>query len=62
VSPAAYLACVVIGFVAGAINAIAAGGSFLTLPLLLFLGLPGSMANGTNRVGVVSQNVSAIVG
>lgn len=61
-SAAAYLACAVIGFLAGAINAVAAGGSFLTLPLLLFLGLPGSVANGTNRVGVVAQNVSATVG
>ncbi len=51
-----------IGFVAGVINVIAAGGSFLTLPLLLFLGLPAAVANGTNRVGVLSQNVGAVWG
>jgi uncharacterized protein len=55
-----YRACAVIGFIAGVINVIAAGGSFLTLPLLLFLGLPAALANGTNRVGVVAQNVGAI--
>ena len=55
-------ACAVIGFIAGVINAFAAGGSFLTLPLLLFLGLPAAIANGTNRVGVLSQNIGAVWG
>ena len=57
-----FAACAVIGFVSGVINAVAAGGSFLTLPLLLFLGFPATVANGTNRVGVLAQNVSAVVG
>jgi hypothetical protein len=51
-----------VGFVAAVINVLAAGGSFLTLPLLLFLGLPSTIANGTNRVGVLAQNISAVVG
>ena len=55
-----YVALFVVGFVAAVINVIAAGGSFLTLPLLLFLGLPAGVANGTNRVGVLAQNVSAV--
>jgi uncharacterized protein len=62
VSALALLACVVIGFIAGIINVVAAGGSFLTLPLLLFLGLPASLANGTNRVGVLAQNVGGVWG
>jgi uncharacterized membrane protein YfcA len=62
VSFAGYAALFVIGFVAAVINVLAAGGSFLTLPLLLFLGLPASIANGTNRVGVLAQNISAVVG
>lgn len=37
----------------------AGGGSSLTLPALIFLGLDGAMANGTNRVAIVLQNVSA---
>lgn len=57
-----YLACAVVGFIAGVINVIAAGGSFLTLPLLLFLGFPAAVANGTNRVGVLAQNVSGVWG
>ena len=61
-SLAGYIALFAIGFVAAVINVVAAGGSFLTLPLLLFLGLPASVANGTNRVGVLAQNVSAVVG
>lgn len=57
-----FVALAGIGFVAAIINVIAAGGSFLTLPLLLFLGLPATEANGTNRVGVLAQNVSAVLG
>jgi uncharacterized protein len=62
VSPFGLAALFAVGFVAAVINVIAAGGSFLTLPLLLFLGLPATLANGTNRVGVLAQNVSAVVG
>lgn len=53
---------VVAGVVAGALNVIAGGGSFLTLPLLLFFGLPAALANGTNRVGVLSQNIAGVLG
>jgi uncharacterized membrane protein YfcA len=54
------LALVLIGGVAGFINVLAAGGSMLTLPLLMFLGLPAQEANGTNRVSIVLQSVSAV--
>jgi len=50
------------GVVAGALNVIAGGGSFLILPILLFMGLPASLANGTNRVGVLAQNAVGIFG
>lgn len=50
------------GVVAGVINVIAGGGSFLILPMLLFFGLPSALANGTNRVGVMSQNVAGVIG
>lgn len=50
------------GIAAGALNVIAGGGSFLILPLLLFFGLPSALANGTNRVGVVSQNLAGVLG
>ncbi|WP_447975477.1 sulfite exporter TauE/SafE family protein [Nitrospira sp. Kam-Ns4a] len=50
------------GCMAGAVNVIAGGGSFLTLPLLIFLGLPATVANGTNRVAILLQNVAAVWG
>ncbi|KPQ20251.1 MAG: TSUP family transporter [Halomonas sp. HL-93] len=53
-------ALVGIGIIAGFINVLSAGGSMLALPLLMFLGLPTQVANGTNRVAIVLQSVSAI--
>ncbi len=47
------------GLAAGFINVVAGGGSLLTLPVLLFLGLPAATANATNRVGILLQNVVA---
>lgn len=61
-SPWAYLLLVAVGFVASVLNVIAAGGSFLTLPVLIFLGLPTVEANATNRIGVVAQNAIAVWG
>jgi len=51
-----------VGVVSGALNVVAGGGSFLTLPVLIFLGLPASVANGTNRVGIWLQNAGAVWG
>lgn len=48
---------VVVGFVAGIVNTLAGGGSLLTVPLLVLLGIPGTFANGTNRVAVLVQSV-----
>lgn len=50
----------VVGIITGFINVLGGGGSFLTLPLLIFLGLPSTVANGTNRIGILLQNISAI--
>jgi uncharacterized membrane protein YfcA len=50
----------VTGFVAGFINTLAGSGSLLTLPILILLGLPANVANGTNRVGVLLQNIVAV--
>lgn len=48
-----------VGLVAGTLNVIAGGGSTLTLPVMIFLGLPPTVANGTNRVAILVQNVGA---
>jgi len=48
-----------VGLLAGGLNVIAGGGSFLTVPLLIFLGLPATVANGTNRLAIITQNIGA---
>ena len=49
------------GVVAGIVNAMAGGGSLLTVGFLnVFAGLPGLVANGTNRFGVLVQNASSV--
>ncbi|WP_025740292.1 sulfite exporter TauE/SafE family protein [Aquimarina pacifica] len=52
----------IIGFIAGVINTIAGGGSLLTLPMLIFLGLPPAVANGTNRIGIFIQCITSVAG
>lgn len=52
----------VAGTIAGILNVLAGGGSLLTLPLLIFMGLPSAVANGTNRIAIFCQNIFAIRG
>ena len=49
-----------VGLVAGILNVLAGGGSLLTLPVLIFIGLPAATANGTNRIAIFCQNIFAI--
>ncbi len=49
-----------VGCGAGFINVMAGGGSTITMPILIFLGLDSALANGTNRVAIFIQNISAI--
>lgn len=57
-----YPAVIGIGFLAGFINTLAGGGSALSLPFLIFLGLPVNVANGTNRIAILFQNAVATAG
>jgi len=57
-----YLLIGFVGLAAGIINTLAGGGSLLTLSTLIFLGLHPSIANATNRLGIVSQTFSGIIG
>lgn len=59
---AAHLLLFGAGAVAGTLNVIAGGGSFLTLPVMIFVGLPPTVANGTNRIAILVQNVGAVWG
>ena len=53
---------VVVGFLAGIINTLAGGGSLFTLPVLIFMGLPPTVANGTNRIAIIIQSLSGTLG
>ncbi len=56
-----YLAVVGVGLIAGIINTLAAGGSLLTLPLLIIpLGIPSTNANAINRIAILLQNIVAV--
>ncbi len=50
------------GFVAGIINTLAGGGTNLTLPALMVLGMPADVANATNRLGVLLQSAVGVLG
>lgn len=55
--PMIYLIAVVGSFIAGVINTLAGNGSAITLTILTeLLGLPGNVANATNRVGIAAQS------
>lgn len=51
----------VAGVIAGWLNVMAGGGSMVTMPIMLFMGMPGPAANGTNRIAILAQNISAVV-
>ncbi|MCX6235514.1 MAG: sulfite exporter TauE/SafE family protein [Bacteroidetes bacterium] len=53
-------ALIVAGILVGIINTLAGGGSIISLPLLMFMGLPADIANGTNRIAILLQNVSSV--
>lgn len=57
-----YIFIIGAGLVAGFINTIAGSGSLLTLPLLMFIGLPPHMANGTNRIAIMLQSLVGTLG
>lgn len=48
------------GFLCGFINTLAGSGSLISLPLLMFMGLPAGVANGTNRIAILFQNVVGV--
>lgn len=50
------------GVASGWINVLAGGGSLLSVPIMVFLGMEGPVANGTNRIGIIAQNISAVWG
>lgn len=51
-----------VGLIAGFLNVLAGGGSLLTMPAMVFMGMDGPEANGTNRIAILAQNLSAVLG
>lgn len=51
---------VIAGIMVGFINTLAGGGSAISLSVLMMLGLPANMANGTNRIAIIMQNIAAV--
>lgn len=49
------------GIIAGFLNVMAGGGSLLTVPIMVFMGIPGPVANGTNRIGIIAQNITSVI-
>lgn len=60
VAPGLLVALALAGVAAGILNAIAGGGSFLTLPMLMLVGLTAPVANGTMRVAVLLQGLVVV--
>ena len=56
---AQYPAFFILGAIVSLINSIAGGGSTLSLPIMIFLGMPATVANGTNRIGLIIGNCSS---
>lgn len=53
---------VTVGILAGWVNTLAGGGSMLTVPALMWLGLPADVANGTSRVAILAQGATGVLG
>lgn len=60
--PLTALAVILAGIAAGFVNTLAGSGSLISLLVLIFAGLPATLANGTNRVAILLQNVIAVHG
>jgi uncharacterized membrane protein YfcA len=60
VEPSNILLLALVGVLAGWLNVMAGGGSLLTVPVMLFMGVPGPVANGTNRIAILAQNIVAV--
>ncbi|WP_251623479.1 sulfite exporter TauE/SafE family protein [Odoribacter lunatus] len=48
---------ILLGMIAGFINTFAGGGSMLVVPFLIFMGLPANIANATNRIAILCQDI-----
>lgn len=54
------IALIVSGVFVGFINTLAGGGTIISLSIFMFMGLPADVANGTNRIAVILQNMTSV--
>ena len=54
------LILIIAGLAVGFINTMAGGGSAISLSVLMMMGLSPTMANGTNRIAILLQNIAAV--
>lgn len=52
-----YPLLIVTGILVGFINTLAGSGSLISLPLLMYIGLPANVSNGTNRIAIMLQSM-----
>jgi uncharacterized membrane protein YfcA len=62
VTPLQILILVAAAFGAGVMNAMAGGGTILTFPSLIFLGLPAITASATSTVALLPAAVAGLYG
>ena len=58
--PVSFIILAVVGAVAGFLNVLAGGGSALTIPLMIFLGYDATVANGSNRIAIQVEALTAV--
>ena len=49
-----------LGILSGFVNIVGGGGSILIVPTLIFFGMPAQVANATNRLAILVQNIVGI--
>jgi uncharacterized membrane protein YfcA len=57
-----HLAAFAAAFVAGAVNSVAGGGTLISFPVLIWLGLPSITANATSTVGIWTASLGGMWG
>ncbi len=56
-----YIVLLLVGIAVGFVNVMAGGGSLLSIPVMLFMGVPAPVANGTNRIAILAQMATAVI-
>lgn len=59
--PLTFFILAIVGAIAGFLNVLAGGGSALTIPLMIFLGYDATIANGSNRIAIQVEALTAVV-